>query len=97
MDIIEEHVDGVLTIVLEKVPPQAKDAIERAREQVRIGFEQARAAIQQQGPPEDNGKPEGAGPSDNDNTSDNGKPEWVGPPGGESGDEEEPEDEQPEE
>jgi len=91
MDIIEVHVEGVLTIVLEKVPPQAKAAIERAREQVRIGFEQARTAIQQQGPPEDNGKPEGAGPSDNDNTSDNGKPEWAGPPGGGSGDDEEPE------
>lgn len=89
MDIIEAHVEGVLTIVLEKVPPQAKAAIERAREQARIGFEQARAAIQQQGQPEDNGKPEDAGPPAN--TSDNGKPEWAGSPGGESGDDEEPE------
>jgi len=77
MDIIQQHVHGVLTIVLDKVPEQARGAIERAREQARIGFEHAKAAIQRQG------SPAGAGaPDDNDNTSDNGKPEDVGRPEG---------------
>jgi len=94
MGIIQTHVDGVLTIVLERVPEPAKAAIERAREQARIGFEQAKGAIERQGQDNNGGKPEWTGPSDNDNTSDNGKPEWAGPPGGESEDEEEPEDEE---
>ena len=82
MDIIQIHVEGVLTAVLEQVPEPAKDAIERAMEQAKIGFEQAKAAIQRQGPP--------AGVGASDNASDNGKPAGVGPSG-------EPEDEEPEE
>jgi len=46
MGIIQTHVHGVLTIVKEKVPPQAKAAIESAMERASIGFEMARAAIQ---------------------------------------------------
>lgn len=72
MDTIQAHVQSVLTAVLDKVPPQAKAAIERAMERAKTGFEMARAAIQRAGPPE------GVGPSDN--TSDNDTPARVGPP-----------------
>jgi len=68
MGIIQTHVHGVLTIVKEKVPDQAKWAIERAMERASIGFDMAKSAIRQQGPPEDNDE-------------DNGKPDWVVPPG----------------
>lgn len=87
MGIIQTHVHGVLTIVKEKVPPQAQAAIERAMERANIGFDMARAAIERAGPPEGIGPPGGVGPSDdtsdndNDNNDNNGKPPWAGPPG----------------
>jgi len=80
MGIIQTHVHGVLTIVKEKVPPQAKAAIESAMERASIGFEMAKAAIQLAGPPEGVGPPLEVGPSEN--TSDNGEPARVGPPEG---------------
>jgi len=55
------------------VPDQAKWAIERAMERASIGFDIAKTAIRQWGPPEDN---------DEGNEEDNGKPDWAGPPGG---------------
>jgi len=83
MDTINTHVQGVLTSVLDKVPLQAKAAIERAMEQARTGFEQAKGAIQRQGPPEGVGPPSGVGPSGigpSDSASDNDTPARVGPP-----------------
>jgi len=79
MDIIQTHVDGVLTIVLEKVPPQARGAIERARGQAWAGFEEAKAAIQQGQEDNNGGKPPWA--PDNANTSDNGEPQDGRPDG----------------
>ena len=76
MDAIQAHVHGVLTKVLEKVPPQAKGAIERAMERAKTGFEMAKAAIQRAGPPEGVGPPEGIGPS----SEKPGPPEGIGPP-----------------
>jgi len=80
MDTIQIHVEGVLTAVLAELelaeaPEQAKDAIRLAMVQAKIGFEQAKGAIQRQGPPE------WTGTSDNANASDNGKPAGVGPDG----------------
>ena len=80
MDIIQTHVESVLTAVLDKVPPQAQAAIVGAMEKANIGFEMAKAAIQRAGPPAGVGPPPGVGPSDN--TSDNGEPTGVGPPAG---------------
>jgi len=88
MDTIQAHVHGVLTKVLEKVPPQAKGAIERAMERAKTGFEMAKAAIQRAGPPEGVGPPEGIGPSSEKPGPPEGiigPPEKPGPPSGTPG------------
>ncbi len=71
MDIINAHVQDILTAVLDKVPPQAQAAIEQAMERAGAGFGSAKEAIQRMGPPE------GVGPSDNTTP-----PDGIPGPGG---------------